>query len=303
MSTGKTFYLATADGLVIAANGYNGVAASGYGGGVYALDRGTGKLQWTAVAPFAVGLAVAGGTVYAGTAIKDNLTGGVTALHTGTGEVLWTYDFPTNVDIDGGVAVADGVVYATTSHGEIYALGGKNGNVLWRVANPAITFTTGLLVVDGVVYVCSAHDKQDNANPVFYALQARTGHQLWQRPLGASPYSAGFDVYQGVVFAGINRKVITSKAPASEVFALNAATGQPLWNVQLAENLTTITAGPGNVIYTGNNHGLLDAWQASTGNHLWSYHAAGTFDAGISVHGGVAYFGGSDRRVYAVAAH
>ena len=58
---------------------------------------------------------------------------------------------------------------------------------------------------------------------------------------------------------------------------------------------------PGNAIYTTNAHGL-DVWQANTGNHLWSYRAAGTVAdyAGIAVHGGVAYFGGADGRVYAV---
>ena len=80
IDTGKTYYLATAGGLVIAASGYNGVTASGFNGGVYALDSRTGTLRWTAVGPFVVGLGTAGDTVYAGTAIKDNLTGGLTAL-------------------------------------------------------------------------------------------------------------------------------------------------------------------------------------------------------------------------------
>jgi outer membrane protein assembly factor BamB len=303
IDTGQTYYLATADGLVIAASGYNGVTASGYNGGVYALDSRTGTLQWTAVGPFVVGLGTAGDTVYAGSAVKDSFTGGVTALNTRTGELLWTFDFPTNVDIDGGVAVADGVVYATTSHGEVYALDGKNGNVLWRVANPAITFVSGLLISGGVVYVSSGHNKKDNAGPVLYALQARTGRQLWQHPLGTSPYPAGFDVSQGVVFAFVDRELATAKVGASELLALNAATGQQLWSVPLAEDLYAVTAGPGNAVYTTNAHGL-DVWQANTGNHLWSYRTAGTVSdyAGIAVQGGVAYFGGSDGRVYAVVA-
>jgi outer membrane protein assembly factor BamB len=302
MDSGQTYYLAKADGLVIAANGYNGVTSAGYNGGVYALDPGTGKLQWLTVAPFAVGLAAAGDTVYAGTAIKSNITGGVTALSTGTGEVLWTYDNPTSVDVDGGLAVAGGVVYATTSHGEIYALNAKTGNVLWRDADQAITFATGLLVVDDVIYACSAHDKQDNANPVLYALQARTGHKLWQHPLGASPYSAAFDVGAGLVFAGVIRGLNSSKPGAGELLALNAATGRPLWNVPVTGAIFSVTAGPGNVLYTGDTHGVLDAWQANTGNHLWSYRSAGTPLSGITVDGGVAYFSGTDRRVYAVAA-
>jgi outer membrane protein assembly factor BamB len=199
------------------------------------------------------------------------------------------------------MAVADGVVYATTSLGEIFAFDAKNGNVLWRLADPAITFVSGLLISDGVVYVSSGYDKRDNAGPVLYALQARTGHQLWQHPLGASLYSAGFDVYQGVVFACVVHNATSPKLGAGDLLALNAATGQPLWNFPVAGAINTITAGPGNVIYTGNTQGTLDVWHANTGNHLWSHRAAGTISH-IGVRGGVVYFGSTDHRVYAVAA-
>jgi hypothetical protein len=104
MGAGKTDYLAVTSGAVVAASGSNGATPSGYPGGVYALDPATGKLLWSVDAPFVLGLDVAGDVVYAGTAVKDDLTGGVTALSAGTGELLWTFDFPVNVDPDGGVS-------------------------------------------------------------------------------------------------------------------------------------------------------------------------------------------------------
>jgi outer membrane protein assembly factor BamB len=302
MGTGKTWSLATADGLVFAADGYNGVAASGYGGGVYALDARTGTLQWTTASPLVVGLAAAGGTVYAGVAIKDDLTGGVTALSAGTGEVLWTFDFPTNVDIDGGIWAADGAVYVNTGMGEIYALDGTNGNVLWRFADPKVTFPSGLGVNNGVLYTSSGQDTKYNTNPVVYAFEARTGRQLWQHPVGVAPYSAGWDVGSGLFFGLVDRSLITSKVYVSEMFALNAATGQQVWNVPLAAELYAVTAGPNNAIYTSSGTGAFDAWQADTGNHLWTYRAAGTLDTLIVLHGGVAYFGSTDHRIYAVVA-
>jgi eukaryotic-like serine/threonine-protein kinase len=66
-------------------------------------------------------------------------------------------------------------------------------------------------------------------------------------------------------------------------------------------------ATAGSVVYTGSNNGVLDAWQASTGNHLWSYRAApgpvNNFIAcNMVVAGGVVYFGSNDHYVYAVAA-
>jgi len=303
MGAGATQYVDKAGDLVIAANGYNGVPAAGYNGGIYALDAGTGKLRWQIVTPIADGLATAGNAVYAAVAAKSDVTGGVTALNAGTGEILWTYDNPTVVDIDGGMAVADGAVYVATGHGEIYALGGGTGNVLWRVVDPALTFTTGLGVKNGVVYTCSRHGKQGNVNPVLHAVRARTGHQLWQHPFGASPYSAAFDVGTDLVFAGVDRDLLSSKAGTAELLALNAATGQQLWSVPVTGAFYWVVAGPGNVVYTSKADGMLDAWQADTGNHLWSYRGAAAPNSGIALSGGIAYFGGNDGRVYAVAAH
>jgi len=304
IGTGRTYNLATASGVVIAASGYNGVAPAGYVGGVYALDSRTGKLRWSVVTGPVIGLTVSGDVVYAGTAIKSNTTMGVTALSAGTGELLWTFDFPAQVDLAGGVAVAAGIVYVNSSHGEIFALDAKTGNVLWHTADPTITFSNGLLVANGVLYASSGHDKQDNNNPVLYAIAPRTGHLLWQHPLGVSPYSAALDVKGDVVFTAVSREAnLSSSNPgASELMALNAANGQVLWNVPVAGVIFWLGDGPGNVIYSGNGRGVLDVWQADTGNHLWSYRAAGMLNSDVVVSGGAAYFGGTDRRVYAVAA-
>jgi outer membrane protein assembly factor BamB len=302
-ATAKTYSLALASGVVIAADGYTGVAPTEYQGGAYGLDRGTGKLLWSTQAPPFIGLAVAGDVAYACVAIRDPLTGGVTALYTGTGEVLWTFDFPTPVDTNYGVTVAGGVVYTATSQGEIFALSAASGTMRWRFADPSVTFNNAILVTDGVLYTPSARNKKDNAYPVLFALQASTGRVLWQHPLGATPYgdSAGVAAGGGLIFAVVLREPPSSSSPGVGVLsALNAATGQLLWQVQVAGGASSIAENPGSAVYTANSHGVIDAWQADTGNHLWSYHAAGPFASVITVTGGVAYFGCTDHRVYAV---
>jgi outer membrane protein assembly factor BamB/predicted Ser/Thr protein kinase len=302
-ATAKTQFLAPATGVLIGANGYTGVAPTGFQGGVYGLDPGTGKLLWSTQSPLVNGLSVAGDVVYAAVAIKDDFTGGVTALTTSTGEVLWTFDFPTPVDVNGGVTVTNGVVYANSSHGEIFALSAASGNMLWRFADPSATFNNGILVTDAVLYTTSAHNKTDNANPVLYALHAGTGRVLWQHPMGATPYgdSAGLATGGGVLFAIVLREPPSSSSPGVGVLsAFNAATGQQLWQVQVAGGASSVAENPGNAVYTGNSHGVIDAWQADTGNHLWSYRAPGPFATVLTVTGGVAYFGCTNNRVYAV---
>jgi eukaryotic-like serine/threonine-protein kinase len=216
--------------------------------------------------------------------------------------LLWTFDFPVPVDIQLGVAVADGVVYTTTTHGEIYALSAGTGITLWQASDPAITFKTAPVVANGIVYASSSHDTQDNSNPVLYALNARTGHVLWQHPLGTG--LVGFAATGGadLLFAGLNRDNTANSQGAGDLIALNAVTGQQLWQVPMAGALYEITPTAGNVVYTGTANGVLDAWQADTGNHLWGYRASGAVNSLVQINDGIAYFGCTDRRVYAVAA-
>jgi outer membrane protein assembly factor BamB len=301
-ATAKTNFLAIASGVVVAANGYTGLARMALAGGAYGLDPGSGKLLWSTQSPVVVGLAAAGDGVYAGTAIQDPLSRGVTALSTGTGEVLWTFDFPTG-HLNASVTVADGVVYANTSKGEIFALSAASGTELWRFADPSATFDNGILVTDGVLYASSDRNNADNANPVLFALQARTGRVLWQRPLGATLNrdSGALAAGGGLIFAAVLREAPSSSSPGLGVLsALNAATGQLLWQVEVAGGMSSIAENPGNAVYTASSRGVINAWQADTGNHLWSYRAAKPFASVITVTDGVAYFGCTDHRVYAV---
>ena len=303
MSKGQTNYLATTSDAVIAANGWNGTEPQGYLGGLYALDRGTGKLLWSAYAPGVIVLAVAGDVVYAGTAIKDDLTFGVTALVARTGELLWTVNFPTEVDIGRGVAVDGGVVYATTARGEIFAFSAATGQQLWRNSDPEISYTSAPVIADGIVYSSTGHwaFENNNRNPVLCAVEAGTGRGLWQRSLGTAPSSFAAGVEAGLLFAGLIGATTSSGPGAGAVIALNASTGQQLWQVPVAGGAWSVTPGTDNVVYSGSGVGVLDAWQGTTGNHLWSYRAAGYLNGNIAVDSGVAYVGGTSRRVYAVA--
>jgi outer membrane protein assembly factor BamB/predicted Ser/Thr protein kinase len=302
-ATAKTQFLAPAEGVLAAANGYTGVAPFGWAGGTYGLDPATGKLLWSTQAVYVNGLDTAGDMVYMGAAVRDADTGGVSAVSTSTGQLQWTFDMPTTVDINGTVKVNDGVVYVNSSKGEIFALNAATGDQLWQFADPVATFTNGILVLDGVLYTCSAHNKKDNAEAVLYAIHAQTGRVLWEHPVGATPYgdSAGIAAGGGLIFAVVLREPSSSSSPGLGMLsALNATTGQLVWQVPVPGGAASIAENPGDVVYTGNSHGVIDAWQADTGNHLWSYQAPKPFSSVLKVTDGVAYFGCTDNHAYAV---
>jgi polyvinyl alcohol dehydrogenase (cytochrome) len=116
----------------------------------------TGGIEW--------GTATDGKRIYAAIANSSNLTytlvpsgqqitwGSWSALDAATGKILWQTADPTSGTLDvGSVSVANGVLYASSFSGQMYALDAMDGNILWNFASGG-SVIDGPSIVDGVVY-------------------------------------------------------------------------------------------------------------------------------------------------------
>jgi alcohol dehydrogenase (cytochrome c) len=122
------------------------------------------------------------------------------------------------------------------------------------------------VVIDGVMYT---------AQPgVVVALDARTGRQI-RNPYEINPYNRGVAVLGQRLFIGTLDAALVS---------LDARTGQPLWEVQVADTMLgyTLTSAPlvvkDKVLVgiTGGEfgaRGFIDAYDAVTGKRLWRWYA------------------------------
>jgi polyvinyl alcohol dehydrogenase (cytochrome) len=78
--------------------------------------------------------------------------GSWTALDVATGKILWQTADPTTGTIDtGSVSVANGVMYAGSFSGEMYALDTRTGNILWNFPSGGAVID-GPSIVDGTLY-------------------------------------------------------------------------------------------------------------------------------------------------------
>jgi polyvinyl alcohol dehydrogenase (cytochrome) len=78
--------------------------------------------------------------------------GAWTALDVATGNILWQTADPTAGTIDtGSVSVANGVMYAGSYSGQMYALDTKTGKILWNFASGG-SVIDGPSIVDGTLY-------------------------------------------------------------------------------------------------------------------------------------------------------
>jgi polyvinyl alcohol dehydrogenase (cytochrome) len=163
----------------------------------WALNPDDGNIVWsTPVGPGASlggiewGTATDGKRIYVAIANSDNLPytlvpsgqqitwGAWSALDVATGKIVWQTADPTPGAIDrGSVSVANGVIYAGSNSGEMYALDATSGNILWNFASGG-SVIDGPSIVDGALYWGSGYKEiRGTGNNKVYAftLAARTG--------------------------------------------------------------------------------------------------------------------------------
>ena len=130
------------------------------------------------------------------------------------------------------------------------------------------------VVVDGVMYVTSVNEA--------YALDARSGREIWHY---SRPRSQGL---AGDAASGINRGVavlgdrVFMVSDNAHLFALHRFTGQLIWDVEMADSRQNYgsTSAPlvvNDLVIAGVSggdegvRGFLDAYKASTGEHVWRF--------------------------------
>jgi polyvinyl alcohol dehydrogenase (cytochrome) len=166
-----------------------GLVGFGQKSGMYwALNPETGEVRWsTQVGPGGTtggiqwGTATDGRRIYAAISNHNGTFytlvpsgqqinwGSWSGLDVRTGQLLWQTADPTSGAIDSGaVSVANGVMYAGSQSGSMYALDAATGNILWSFASGG-TVMDGPAIVDGVVYWGSGYSKSGTGNNKLYA--------------------------------------------------------------------------------------------------------------------------------------
>jgi len=171
----------------------DGVVGFGQKSGIYwALDPDKGAILWrTQVGPgggtggIEWGTASDGRRIYAAVSNSDQkpyklvpsgrqITWGAwSALDVSTGKLSWQTADPTSGAFDpGAVSVANGVMYAGSQSGLMYALDAASGKVLWSFASGGAV-VGGPAIVDGVVYWGSGYRDSGATNNKLYAFSLK----------------------------------------------------------------------------------------------------------------------------------
>jgi outer membrane protein assembly factor BamB len=201
----------------------------------------------------------------------------VSAFNADTGERVWRTDSKDENDdstnVGGGLAVADGVVYAVNGLAWLVALDAKTGTVKYR-KNVGAPTRSAPTVAEGRLFFTTIEDKM-------LAYAAADGRQLWARQgqiSGTGLLGQPAPAYaNGLVIGGFG---------SGELVGLRAETGGVAWTDSLAAlrgrsnvgDLSAIRGLP--VIADGRVYeiglgGLMIALDQRTGRRLWEREVAG----------------------------
>lgn len=278
-----------AEGLVLqgTASGELMVPVEDYSfrGSVAAFDAETGEERWRTW--FTTGDATAGngvgvwstpsvdlerGLAFVGTGNTyeppaSTLSDSIIALRLDTGEVAWSRQF-TYPDV------------WSTGHSDA---GGVDGDV---GAGPNLWSADGRDLV-------GAGDKVG----VYHALDRDTGEVVWETEMtegsvlgGVIGTSAHGD---GRIFVGSNVGTEEGNMPTgtAQVLALDDGSGEVLWRADVSGAIyASIAAVPG-VVLVGTTEGTMHAFDAVTGDELWTHTAPDQVGSGPSVVDGTVYWG------------
>jgi eukaryotic-like serine/threonine-protein kinase len=194
-------------------------------GNIYALDAGSGALDWKFKTGDVVHAspAIADGTVYVGS--WDSY---FYALDATSGVQRWRFktgddpDIHNQVGIQSSAAVIDGIVFFGCRDSHLYALNAGSGQKLWSFPTSGSWVVASPAVRDGMVYFATSD------SGLFYAVKERSGDVTFSLkfhgwPTFASPAIAGDMLYLGS-WSGKLTAIDLQKQKVAWTFATDGAT-------------------------------------------------------------------------------
>ena len=164
--------------------------------------------------------------------------------------------------------VANGTVYMVDAAGKVSAFDLKNGKEIWNVkiqpenkrAKDTAIKGVGLAMADNIIYIVTGFG-------YVIALNSDKGEKLWESNL-ETPLRIAPTADDGKLFV---------QSIDNKFFALNAKTGEVLWDYDIAMESTTVVGGASaayhkgfDVVITGFSNGEIQSFSASFGTPLWS---------------------------------
>ncbi|MCC6607514.1 MAG: PQQ-binding-like beta-propeller repeat protein [Anaerolineae bacterium] len=240
-----------------------------------ALDAESGDELWRFNADFSIW---AQPTFYDGTVFVASMDRHLYAVNAADGSEKWAVELSGAMSAQPVVNPDENLVYAASYDRAVHALDVATGEEVWSVAATDWVWSAPALA-DGTLYF------GDSSGNVF-AVDAVSGEVLWQSGVHAMNVVAGATqnppaqikgaiqaspvVHDGVVYVA---SLGNEQSEEGLLVALDAASGEELWQATTPVPLFSTPAVVGNVIVVAiqSEAAILQAYELETGDLEWSY--------------------------------
>lgn len=192
--------------------------------------------------------------------------GKVHALNLKTGKELWTFKGNKSFG-ESSPTIYDGKVYIGCLDNFVYALDVNNGQRIWRYQ------TGGAIKSSPVIYKNNVIIGSEDG--YLYALDRTKGTRVWKEQVG-DKVSGAPAIYKDKIYVG----VATSTEDRYDLYCLKAVNAERVWSQE-----TEMSAGftdpviANDLVYVGNNNGVMYAFKYSDGMQVWSKEAGSALNA------------------------
>jgi outer membrane protein assembly factor BamB len=195
----------------------------------------------------------------------------ISAYDTQSGKQIWRNTLKPKTEDDvvvgGGIAISNGLIYATNGYNELVALNPSSGGIVWRVPLPAPS-RAAPTIHNNRVFVVTLDNR-------LLALNAQDGQKLWE--VAALNENSGL---LGAASPAAQDGLVVSGFSSGEVMGLNPDTGASLWADNLSPavrigglaTLSDIQALPvidRDLVFAISFGGRMIALDAATGERRW----------------------------------
>ena len=238
-------------------------------GATYCIDTDKQEVVWRhdSDIPIVSSPAVVAGRVYIGEGFHENSGCRLRCLDAKTGYPIWS--FRTASHVESTPFITQGRLYFSAGADGIYCLDALAGEEIWHF--PAVHADISPLAKDGKVYFGTGYGQYK-----MYAVDAQTGTEIWSTP---APYSVWGNpsAYENLVFFGLGKGNFSESAaiPEGKVVALNAETGDIVWEYEAEDAVLTAIAVHNEYVTFGSRDGYVYTLTATSGELHWKTYLQG----------------------------
>ena len=233
------------------------------GGATYCIDTESQKVLWRHASPTPIfsSPAVAGGRVYIGEGYHHDSDCHLRCLDAKTGEPIWS--FQTTSHVESTPFISQGKLYFTAGADGVYCIDALEGQEIWHYEDVHADMSP-------VVHQGKAYFGTGYGDYRIYAVDAHTGAEIWSKqmpyPVWGSPTAD-----ENLVFFGLGRGNFSDSAPipAGKVVALDAETGDIVWEHEAGDAVLTAIAVLNGYVTFGSRDGYVYSLQSTDGKLNW----------------------------------